>query len=168
MNGFFYSCRIVVVLSVLFFPLNHAFSFEKLRLIDYMGIKVHNISYSGNDEYRIEIIMMNNSKQNVMITGFEIKLYVQTDSGLSLISDSGKDSLSGIFYSMEQRKTSSIAKVPFDMPQLFRTYEGDVSLILTYKLLFTTGSLKEAFIKSGDEYYWIRPRTDRWLHREGM
>lgn len=133
-----------------------------------MGIKVSNISYSGNDEYRIEIIMMNNSKQNVMITGFEIKLYVQTDSGFSLISDSGKDSLSGIFYSMEQRKTSSIAKLPLDMPQLFRTYEGDVSLIVTYKLLFTAGSLKEAFTKSGDEYYWISPRTDRWLHREGM
>lgn len=133
-----------------------------------MSIKVSNISYSGNDEYRIEIMMMNNSKQNIMITGFETKLYVQTDSGISLISDSGKDSLSGIFYSMEQRKTSSIAKVPFDMPQLFRTYEGDISLILTYKLLFTAESLQEAFTKSGDEYFWISPRTDRWLHREGM
>ncbi|MEK6672750.1 MAG: hypothetical protein AABY42_04640 [Nitrospirota bacterium] len=137
-------------------------------LIDYMGIEVSNISYSGNDEYRIEIIMMNNSKQNIMVTGFEKRFYVQTDTGRDLLSDRITDSLSGILYSTAQRKMIVIAKVPLDMPQLYRTYEGDVSLILTYRLRFTADSGKEVFTKSGDEYYWISPRTDRWIHREGM
>ena len=159
---------LINVLVVAFFYVKQASSFKKLQTIDYIGIEIDGISYSGNDDYRVAISLMNNWVKNILIMDFERRFYVQTDRGWNLLSDTPVNDSFGIIGSMNKKKIITTVKIPLNIPYLYRTYEGDISLLFRCKLQFIADRGKTVFSKSSEEYYWISPNTDRWLHREGM
>ena len=53
---------------------------------------------------------------------------------------------------------------------LFRTYEGDISLKVESEIILKRGSYNDIGMdkKMEEIYIWLRPGTNKWIYREGM
>ena len=138
---------------------------------DHLTVEIANITYRSNDEYRVEITLSDWSGGSLEPEGFEVSISAQSEVLGQWIEldhrradELGKDNLAG-------GRTGTIIEIvalPLTIPHLFRNHEGDVNLRLRYKLKSSGRELSDAG-KYREEYvYWLTPRTDRWVLREGM
>jgi len=166
------ACFIINVLALALY-VNDAHTFEKRQLSDHITIWVESISHFGADEYKVEIGIVNSSTKSISVREFERKFYIQTDRGWNMLELDAVvlyDSLNAdLSLSAEGKKMIITAlKIPMQTADLFRTYEGDVSLMFKYRLQISAERKGDIISKSNEEYYWISPGTDKWVHRECM
>ncbi len=121
---------------------------------------IETVEYRGHDTYRITVT----SSKSGPVQDFEDSFLVQTDKGWtspSTAADGGADQTGS-----STRRTVFIT-IPLNIPYLFRTNEGDISLMHRYTVQCRNRSGGE--IRDQEEVlYWITPHTSKWILREGM
>ncbi len=145
-----------------------ATSLAKTKLIDSVTIEIENISYSGKDDYRIEMALLNKSSQAISLKEYDIQFHAQTGSGWTRLNETATDtSRNGndiCLPALGKKRIVAVVRIPLTMPGLFRTYEGDISFQFRYRLKFAD----MVGTKQDEPLYWITPMTDKWIEREGM
>lgn len=134
-------------------------------------VEVEEIRYIGEDDYRIEMSLTNNSEARIILEAADRAFSVQTETGWLPLREKdieGSFTGKGPIPAGGMKKTASTVHIPPQAPHLFRTYEGDLSLLLRYELRYGVHGRPSNIKKQSEEYYWISPRTGKWLHREGM
>ena len=140
----------------------------KTRPIDLVKAGIENIFYSGEDDYRIEIALLNRSPQAISVRECDLQFHVQTGYGWTRLHEAATDASrnGGDIYlpALGKKRIVTVVKIPLTIPGLFRTYEGDISFQFRYRLRFAD----TAGAKQDEPLYWITPRTGKWVEREGM
>ena len=134
---------------------------------EFVAIEIEKMAYQGSDTYEMRIALINKSSAPVRIRELSIHFQAQTEKGFAPLASTAAEGPSGAAWGLgaDNRKIiSSRVKIPSDLPGIFRTFEGDVSLVMRYRIL--TGKRHEA--REEEAYYWIRPKTDSFILREGM
>lgn len=140
----------------------------------YIKVEVTNISYVGDDNYTIEIILHNESDQDYLITNFERKFYTQTEilgQWKLLDSTSGNDFIMNEYpyLSAEDNKSiSTVVNIPLTIPDLYFNAYGDINIKLIVSLEYSENNRSDKYNNSVESSYWITPRTNKWVLREGM
>lgn len=160
------SCVLVTCLILPFVFSGDAASLESSRSSGHVEAVISDISYEGGESYRIEITIMNRSSKGVIVERLEREISVQTDDGFAALDRTDGDRASAQFAlaATEERRINTGVKIPIGTKGLFRTFEGDVSLMFSYRLQLAS----ERETVRGESYYWLTPMTGRWLLREGM
>ena len=134
-------------------------------------VQIENIQHKGNDAYRIAVSTSNSSSANILISIIEEGFFIQTDRGWSRLTlkehvrDSGEFRLPSAGIS----DRSATLSIPLSLPGLFRTYEGDLSLMYKYAYSVREADGAGAAFRKADEVYcWVKPGTSQWILREGM
>lgn len=134
-------------------------------------ITIKTITYEGRDNYSLITSVINDSSQDVRVSRFEEHFFMQTKKGWYLLRtiDVASDAANGVFLLSQGAKKEYSARlnIPINMPETFRTYEGDISLMQRYTLRCIDGSGNESQ-KTDEVLYWVTPRTAKWTLREGM
>lgn len=71
----------------------------------------------------------------------------------------------------EAKKKTILIMIPSgEDNNLFRTYEGDISLKVESEIILKRGSYNDIRMnkKMEEIYIWLRPGTNKWIYREGM
>ncbi len=129
---------------------------------------IDSISYKGDDSYLITVTLSVADSENSRSNDFEEHFFVQTDKGWSPLKVSKSDTaFTAGDVSGTSKKESLKLLIPLNAPDLFRTYEGDISLMqkIRYECADNRGGESR---KEEERLYWITPRTSRWILREGM
>lgn len=158
----------VVILQI---PPERASSSEE-RMKDDIKVTLEEIHYEGSNKYKAVISVVNDSSREIMAQEMEKHFFVQTDKGWKQLRawEAEHSSDAGGFRLASGSKRSIIMslKIPLNIPDIFRTYEGDVSLLFRYRLRCIVHPAGTVFLKEDESYFWITPKTRKWIHREGM
>jgi hypothetical protein len=138
---------------------------------EYLNVTVENISYQGNDNYRVDILVYNRSDKTIVLKENNQTFYVQTEilgrwKELSA-SDSGGDG-STLLLPLKGRQVVYILNIPLDIPALYTNSDGDINMMFKYLIRFVLGSETGLRSNYGESSCWITPKTDTWVLREGM
>lgn len=136
-----------------------------------LKVTIDSIQYEDADSYSLVIATSGASSHDILIGIIEEGFFIQTDSGWEQLQVNrfGKTdgdlllSVDGIY-----TRTGSI-RIPLALPNLFRTYEGDLSLM--YKYVYSVrkaDGIGATFRKTDEVYCWVSPGTSQWILREGM
>jgi hypothetical protein len=137
-------------------------------------VSIENISYTGDDAYRIEVLLTNASKSVCRVRLFEEEYYTQSEilGQWIVLKDTAVKGLpdnEGISIPPKGgNKIVTVVTVPLDAPNLYRNGFGDINLLFKYHVQFTVDSGSAMMDSTGDSSYWITPKTDKWVLREGM
>jgi hypothetical protein len=138
----------------------------------HIKVLIDNLHYEGKNAYSIVISAENPSSRNVLVNIIKEGFFIQTDHGwLELTALKGTISGSEEFLLLPNGKIERVASIsiPLTVPDLFRTYEGDLSLMYRYTYSVRTGDGTGAVFRMTDEVYcWVKPGTSQWILREGM
>lgn len=172
--------RLIIVTLVLshlvFSPYSYSqqkkhITFKKIS--DSLKITVEEIRYIGDDSYNIIIGFTNSSTNNLHINQKSLIVSIQTDvigsSGWIKVKVSGNTEPDFLIKSNEKvRKSLVVDILPERYDNLYRTYEGDLSLKIESELLLRRGNDSKTDRKMEEIYLWLRPGTNKWIYREGM
>ncbi len=134
-------------------------------------VLIEDIQYNGNDVYTLLVSMTNASPMDIMVRIIEEDFFVQTDRGWMQLKMNGHSGEGGEFLLPHDGKHELAASIniPLTIPRLFRTYDGDISLMYKYKYVIWAAAGTGAPVQRGDEVYcWVTPGTSQWILREGM
>lgn len=138
---------------------------------EYLNVTVENISFLGNNDYKVDITVYNRSDKTILLKEHSETFYVQTEilgrwKELSA-SHYGSDS-STVLLPQKGRQVVYILNIPLDIPALYTNSEGDINMMFKYLIRFVLGSETGLRSNSGESSCWITPKTDTWVLREGM
>lgn len=126
--------------------------------------EIKEILYLGNDNYNIRILLKNTDSLFLIKEDMEFNVYVQAEivgQWIPVKIVSNKTSLNGL-----QKEIFIAVHIPIEeIKGIYRNFEGDISMMLTYKIIKTKAINK---INSGEILIWLKPGTDIWVQREGM
>ncbi len=156
---------------VFFMIVHHAVCAEERPKAD-LKVSIKKMQYKGNDTYGLHIIVANISSRAIKLNELEQHLFIQTDMGWEPLNiESGNISSHGNGFLMTAgaiHESLFTIRIPLTMPDIFRTYEGDISLKHTYSMRYVDHHSGKEYLKADEDYYWITPRTLKWIQREGM
>lgn len=164
------SCICILIIAVLNTGNTYAIHLNS----EYIKIEVENISYVDKDKYKIEISLINKSDKNIIFEQFKDTYYTQTEvlgQWASLNQQTVKnftDERNPLIPSKGKQKIVSIVKIPLTIPRLFINAYGEINLKLVSHVSFKMHNQDKVFNLSGASQYWITPKTDKWILREGM
>jgi len=136
-----------------------------------LNVIVENISYQGNNRYMVDIKIYNRSNKPILLKERRETFHVQTDvlgrwEELSaLASSNAKNSL---LPPRKRLQVVYILDIPLNIPSLYRNNEGDINVMFKYMIRYAIGSLTDAQSYQGESSYWVTPKTNNWILREGM
>lgn len=140
-----------------------------------LKITVEDIQYLGGSKYKMIIALMNLSRETLHIEINIPVISVQTNTigTAGWIKAAVFDGSNPRFMlkAHEIINKSFIIHVPLERYEnLYRTYEGDISLKVETEILFKRSSSNGSnrMDKMEEVYLWLRPETNKWIHREGM
>lgn len=138
---------------------------------EYINVTVGNISYQGNNNYKIDIIVFNRSKKTIILKENSETFYVQTEilgrwKELSA-SHHGNDE-STVLLPQEGWHVAYMLNIPLNIPSLYTNSEGDINMMIKYLVRFLLRTETGLRSNSGENSYWITPKTNTWVLREGM
>ncbi len=132
-------------------------------------VTIDRITYTGDDTYRVTGSVSFPASADSPVKSFEECFFVQTETGWAPLQVLDRDAAVRPVGNVPGTPPNIdlMLRIPLNTPGLFRTYEGDISLMekIRYECLDRGGA------KSGMEeeiLYWITPRTSKWILREGM
>jgi hypothetical protein len=134
-------------------------------------VLIENFRYEGKDAYSLLVATSNASSRDIRVTIVEEGFFIQTDRGWAQLKVRQQDREGGEFFvpALKKSKRTALLSIPLTIPQLFRTYEGDLSLMYKYIYTVRTAEGTGAALQRADEVYcWVRPGTSDWILREGM
>ncbi len=133
-----------------------------------VNTEIDSIRYQGDDNYLVTVSLSFAASENAFIKGFGESFFIQTDRGWAPLKVLYRDTVSAAGNMNGTLKKESLKLViPLHTPDLFRTYEGDVSLMQKVELRCGDRRGGESG-KEEERLYWITPRTSKWVLREGM
>ena len=142
--------------------------------VGHFTAEISRINYQNNDEYLGEITIEHRLIETVILKDYRVSLFAQSEA-LGQWIELGRPIASvlkgstGITMSGEGKwKTTEIIAIPLTLPHLYKNHDGDVNVMFRYKLIFTPGDSSEELENEGESVYWVTPKTDRWVLREGM
>ncbi|MFO0754491.1 MAG: hypothetical protein U0411_14350 [Thermodesulfovibrionales bacterium] len=139
---------------------------------DAVAVEITAISPLGGTVYRIGISLTNRSTEGVYLKHVEKKFFIQTDTGWRPLQsvDTGDATGTAKRYlpAGAGEMFAVLIDIPLHMPDTFRTYEGDISLLFTCRVQSASRPDAEGRRTDFESYYWVTPMTDKWIHREGM
>src|SRR5512143_2385421 len=135
-------------------------------------VLIDNLHYEGRDAYSIVISAENPSSKNLLVKFIKEGFFIQTERGwaelTALKGSNNEDEEFLLPFKGKKERTASI-RIPLTVPDLFKTYEGDLSLMYRYTYSVRTGYGTGAVFRITDEVYcWVKPGTSQWILREGM
>ena len=136
-------------------------------------VLIENIHYEGEDAYLLVVSFTNASPKDVLLQLIEEGFFIQTNRGwahLEILKGRTGNKHENIILPHNQKKeTVSLIGIPRTIPDLFITYEGDLSLMYKYAYVIRTREDSGTASQLSDEVYcWLRPGTSQWILREGM
>ena len=138
----------------------------------HIQVLVENLQYDGRNAYSIVISASNPSSKNVLVNVIKEGFSIQTDRGwaqLSVLNGTNRESTEFLLPPAGKNAWTASVSIPLTMPDLFRTYEGDLSLRYKYTYTARTAEGTGAVFQKADEVYcWVKPGTSQWILREGM
>ncbi len=140
----------------------------------HLTAEVSNITYRNNDEYLMEITITNRSGGAMDLDGYEASFDAQSEVlgqwiALDRRMTGGPARSAGLTMPGRRTgKTTEIVTLPLALPHLFRNHEGDVNVRFRWKLKSASAASPGEGNDAGESAYWVTPRTDRWVLREGM
>lgn len=138
----------------------------------HIRVLVEKIQYEGKDAYSIVISASNPSSKNVLVKVIKEGFSIQTERGwakLDVLNETNRESMEFMIPSVGKNAWTASVSIPLTVPDLFRTYEGDLSLRYQYTYSVRTGDKTGAAFQMADEVYcWVKPGTSQWILREGM
>jgi hypothetical protein len=137
----------------------------------HIKVLIENIHYEGKDAYSLVVSTSNASSKDILIRIIEENFFIQTDRGWAQLKVHGRNRESGEFLLPHDGKNQLAVSIsiPLIVPNLFRTYEGDLSLMYKYTYsVWTVDGTSASFQRADELYYWITPGTSQWILREGM
>jgi hypothetical protein len=138
---------------------------------DHLTVEIANITYRNNEEYRVEITLGNRSGGSLDPERFEVSFSAQSEvlgQWIELDCRSADGPGKGTLPGGNTLIITEIVSIPLSIPHLFRNHEGDVNLRFRYKLISASRGSTDASKYREESAYWLTPRTDRWVLREGM
>ncbi len=122
----------------------------------------------GDDTYLVDGSVSFPDSAVSLVNRFEERFFAQTETGWALL----KEVDPGAFVRPAETapgvsRIDLRLGIPLSIPGLFRTYEGDVSLMQKIRYECTNRSGGKS-MKEEELLYWITPRTSKWILREGM
>ncbi len=135
-------------------------------------VLIENFHYEGGNAYSLVISAANPSSKNVLVKFITEDFSIQTDRGwtrLTVLTGTNREGEEFLLPPVGKKERTISISIPLTMPDLFRTYEGDLSLMYKYKYSVRTGDGTGAAFQRADEVYcWVKPGTSQWILREGM
>ena len=135
--------------------------------------EVSQITYQSHDQYLVEITIKNTFIETVALNGYELNFFAQSEAlgqwiELRRTPCGPGDGVGLVFTAGRKWKTTELVIIPLADPHLFRNHDGDVNLLFRYNLKSTDAAAPGEGEDGGESAYWVTPRTDRWVLREGM
>ncbi len=134
-------------------------------------MSIENIQFNGNDSYSIVVSAMNASPKDIRVSITEEGFFIQTDRGWTRLRVNGTFREGGELLLPHDRKNELTVSIiiPQTIPDLFRTYDGNMSLMYKYKYsVWTMDGTGTPFQRADEIYCWVKPKTSQWILREGM
>lgn len=146
-------------------------SFAVSPSFEYLTVTVENISYQGSNNYRVDITVFNRSNKAIALKENSQTFYVQTrilGQWKELSASRHESDKSTVILPQKGRQVVHILNIPLTIPALYTNNEGDINMMFKYLIRFALGSETGLQSNSGESSYWITPKTDAWILREGM
>lgn len=138
----------------------------------HIKVLIKTMHYEGKDAYSLVVATSNASSKDVLIRIIEENFFIQTDPGwaqLKVLKGINHESGEFLLPSAGNHDRSASITIHLTMPNLFRTYEGDLSLMYKYTYsVRTVDGTGAAFQRTDEVYCWVKPGTSQWILREGM
>jgi hypothetical protein len=138
---------------------------------EYLIVEVESISYQGNNNYNVDITVYNRSDKTILLKDHSAAFYVQTEilgqwKELSASHYGGHENT--VLLPQKGWNVVYILNIPLNIPALYINNEGDINMMFKYLIRFVFGSETGLRSNSGESTYWITPKTNTWILREGM
>jgi len=164
--------RILIPFFSLLFsiPINSGLVYGETNSNRYMNVTMKDIHYRGNDDYDVRILLINKIDKSVSIDELECKFYIQTEIIGQWRELKGRRlKPQGLILPASQKEIQILITIPVEkFKDVYRNFEGDINLLFTYRAVFHTEGSSEGLVDSGEFFYWLRPKTNIWILREGM
>ena len=138
----------------------------------HIRVLIKTMHYEGEDTYTLVVATSNASSKDVLIRIVEENFFIQTDPGwaqLKVLKGINHESGEFLLPGAGDHDRSASITIHLTMPNLFRTYEGDLSLMYKYTYsMRTADGIGAAFQRTDEVYCWVKPGTSQWILREGM
>lgn len=137
---------------------------------EYLSIEVDSISYQGNNNYKVDMTVYNRTANTITLKEHSASFYVQTEilGQWKELSTSASGAAGALLPPRKGLRVAYILNIPLAIPSLYRNSEGDINMMFRYLIRFVAGSEVGLRTNSGESAYWITPKTDTWVLREGM
>lgn len=137
----------------------------------YLDVTIEDISYRGNNQYRVDVVIHNRSGKAIALKEYSLSFFIQTEilgrwEELSAMRD-GDNAITAL-PPREARHGSYILSIPLTIPSLYINSEGDINMMFKYRMRVAGGPGAGHHSHSGESSYWITPKTNSWILREGM
>ncbi len=136
-----------------------------------MRLIIDDISYLGDDKYKITTVLNNMSDREISLLVYEKNFHIQNDviGRWTELEDDGVPLKKAI--SLEPHESYSqivLIKIPLSIPNLYVNSDNEVNLQLRHQLVLVMGSDKKQASISDETAYWLKLGTSQWILREGM
>lgn len=140
--------------------------------IDYLDASIEDISYRGDNRYRVDVVVRNRSNKTIAVKESSLSFSVQTEilgrwEELSAARD-GDNAITPALPPLEAMHGFYILNIPLDIPSLYINSEGDINMMFKYRIRFAFAPGSGLRSQSGESSYWMTPKTNSWTLREGM
>lgn len=138
---------------------------------EYVKADVEGISYQGRDNYRVNITVYNRSHTTIGLKEYTGFFSVQTEilgSWRELRSSCANPTESTVLLPHKTLQVVCMVNIPLTIPALYTNSEGDINVLLKYRVRFHLLHAPGLRSAAGENSYWITPATDTWVLREGM
>jgi hypothetical protein len=164
---------LIVIAAVSFLAASPRFSPARESGAGDIRVTIEKIQYAGGDRYTLVVSLENVSSRDVLVRPLEEGFFIQLEHDWAPvnITDVGKtrDSPDILLPSGVNKERPASIVISLALPDLFRTYEGDLSLMYKYAYSVREADGAGAAFRKADEVYcWVKPGTSQWILREGM
>ncbi len=129
-----------------------------------LKVEVEGIAYHGEDSYMVQTSVSNRSARDLSMKEFEMDYSFQTEKGWQTVASQSDFHGQSDLPPGASRGIRDVIRIPLHDQDLFRTFEGDVSLRIEYHVHCPD----DAGLQTKEHLYWVTPETDKWILREGM
>ena len=122
---------------------------------------IGDIRYEGREAYSIVVSASNSWPRDVLVRIVEEGFFIQGEHGWMRLPVKQGERKNGEFLlpGSGSKDWKSTIEIRPDMPDLFRTYEGDLSLMYKYTYASRTKDSTGVFNKTDEVYCWVKPGT---------
>jgi hypothetical protein len=136
-----------------------------------MRLIIDDISYLGDDKYKITTVLNNMSDREISLLAYEKNFQIQNDiiGRWTELEDDGVPLKKTIALAPHESYSQIVlVKIPLSIANLYVNSDNEVNLQFRHRLVLVMGLDKQQASISGESAYWLKLGTSQWILREGM